>query len=243
VFGKIYSNHLEWRGFMRTKTYLLLMLASLLITMCGTYTEGGLAKPIDGLNCRAVNVSGERGMECFYTCPEGAVGPITFQGDPSLSLSKGDFDRRYCEAAPEPTSVATETEPPASPSPSPTSSPTIAAETSATAVVPVTGGDPFLAETVSMCDLGGKMINFRIVEAAPESTAESLEVQIAEQESTCYINPTNPSLLTCSLPNDITFPAHVVVSLDGAVVNDFMYSGVGCAILTTPTPSKTRSYP
>ena len=95
-----------------------------------------------------------------------------------------------------------------------------------------------------MCDLGGKMINFRIVESAPELTGKTLEVQIADQESTCYINPTNPGLLTCSIPNDISFPAHIVVSLDGAVVNDFVYSGVGCSILTTPTPSKKiRSYP
>ena len=94
-----------------------------------------------------------------------------------------------------------------------------------------------------MCDLGGKLINFRIVESAPELTGVTLEVRIAEQESNCYLNPTNPALLTCSIPNDISFPAQVVVSLDGAVVNDFLYSGVGCSILTTPTPAKIRSYP
>jgi hypothetical protein len=95
-----------------------------------------------------------------------------------------------------------------------------------------------------MCDLGGKMINFRMVEPLPELTGKTLEVRIAEQKSTCYINPTNPNLLTCSLPNNISFPAQIVVTLDGAVVNDFVYSGVGCSILTTPTPfKKPRSYP
>ena len=95
-----------------------------------------------------------------------------------------------------------------------------------------------------MCDLGGKLINFRIMQTAPDITGKTLEVQIAEQDSSCYVNPTNPGLLTCSIPNDISFPAHVVVSLDGAIVNDFLYSGVGCAILTTPTPfKKPRTYP
>ena len=103
--------------------------------------------------------------------------------------------------------------------------------------------DPLLAETVSMCDLGGKLINFRLLSPIPELTVEDLKVQIAEQESTCYINPTNPSLLTCTISNDISFPAQVVVSVGDTVVNNFVYSGLGCSIVTTPTPSKIRTYP
>ena len=224
---------------MRKKLMLFVLFSAFLVTMCGTLPERPLANPIEGLSCQWGDGSS---MECYYTCPEGTVGPILFDGDPSLSLSKGDLDRRYCEIGPEPTSTR-----PASASPSPTSSPTVAATTAAatvtaTVAVPVTAQDPLLAETVSMCDLGGKLINFRLLEPAPELSVEGLEVQIADQESTCYVNPTNPSLLTCIIPNDISFPASVVVMLDGAVVNDFVYSGLGCSILTTPT-SRPRSYP
>ena len=221
---------------MRKRLLLFMVISTFLVTMCGRFTESELANPIDGLSCRADAGSG-RGMECYYTCPEGTVGPILFDGDPSLSLSKGDFDRRFCEIAPQFTSTV----PPASPSPSPTASPTI--EASATVEASSTSGPPLLAGTASMCDLGGKLINFRIMEPAPELTGKTLEVQIEEQVSTCYINATNPSLLTCTIPNDIGFPAHILVTLDGAVVNDFLYSGVGCSILTTPTPVKNRSYP
>jgi hypothetical protein len=220
---------------MRKKLILFVVFSAFIVTMCGTVPARELANPIDGLSCQT---SAGRAMECYYTCPEGTVGPILFEGDPSLSLSKGDFDRRYCDIAPEFTST---TVPAPSPSPSPTTSPTTQA--TATIVVPVTAQDPLLAETVSMCDLGGKLINFRLLEPAPELAAETLDVRIAEQDSTCYINPTNPSLLTCTIPNDISFPVQVLVSLDGAVVNDFLYSGVGCSILTTPTPAKIRSYP
>lgn len=227
---------------MRKKLIMFLVFSVFLVTMCGTAPERQLANPIEGLNCRAGD--GQRGMECFYTCPEGTVGPILFDGDPSLSLSKGDLDRRYCSSASQPTS----TQPPAEPSPTQTEVPTdVATEAptvapSATVVVPVTGQDPLLSETVSMCDLGGKLINFRIASPAPDLTGKNLEVQIAEQDSVCYVNPTNLSLLTCVLPNDISFPAHIVVSLDGAIVNDFEFSGLGCSILTTPT-SRPRSYP
>jgi hypothetical protein len=57
-------------------------------------------------------------------------------------------------------------------------------------------------------------------------TGKTLNVQIQEQESICYINPANPALLTCSIPNDTSLPARVVVHLDGAVVNDFVYAVV-----------------
>lgn len=219
---------------MPKKLMLFVVFSAFLVTMCGTFAERELANPIDGLTCRAAGFS-DRGVECFYTCPEETVGPIIFEGDPSLSLSKGDLDRIYCDIAPQFASTV-----PPSASPSPTNSPTT--EATATIVVPVTTRDPLLAETVSMCDLGGKLINFRIIEPAPELTENTLEVQIADQESICYVNPTNPSLLTCTIPNDISFPAHIVVTLDGAVANDFVYSGVGCSILTTPT-SRPRSYP
>ena len=220
---------------MRIKLSLFLIVSVFLLSMCTGTAATQLANPIDGLNCSG---SAEQ-MECSYTCPdETTVGPIAFDADPSLSLSEGDLDRRYCDITPQPTSTRL----PASSTPtgSPTSTPTLAA--SATVVVPATGRDPLLSETVSMCDLGGKLINFRIVEPAPDFTEETLEVQVAEQDSACYVNQTNPSLLTCLLPNNISFPAHVVVSLDDVIVNDFLYSGVGCAIVTTPT-SRPRSYP
>ena len=220
---------------MRKRSILFVVFSSFLLTMCGTGPEKQLANPIDGLSCRAYAGS-VRVLECTYTCPDKTVGPILFEGDPSLSLSKGDLDRRYCDIAPQSTS----TKPPPTASPSPTSSPT--PEATATAVVPVTAQDPLLAETISMCDLGGKLINFRLLAPASDLTAEALDVQIADQDSTCYVNPTNSSLLTCTIPNDISFPARVVVTLDGAIVNDFVYSGVGCSILTTPT-SRPRSYP
>lgn len=210
-----------------------MVFSAFVVTMCGTAPARELANPIDGLSCQA---SAGRAMECFYTCPEGTVGPLLFDGDPSLSLSKGDFDRRYCDMPP----GATATAPVPSPSPSSTSSPTT--EATATLVVPVTAQDPLLSETVSMCDLGGKLINFRLLEPAPELDPETLEVKIAGQDSKCYINPTNPSLMTCTIPNVISFPVQIVVSLDGAVVNDFLYTGVGCSILRTPT-ARPRSYP
>lgn len=90
-----------------------------------------------------------------------------------------------------------------------------------------------------MCDIGGNLISFRMVEPSPDLAGQTITAQIAAQESTCNVNPTNTSLMTCTLPADVTFPVRVVISLDGAVVNDFTYSGTGCIQLTTPVPTTT----
>src|SRR5688572_29831376 len=104
---------------MRKRLMLFMVFSSVFLAMCGTVPEKQLANPIEGLSCRAVAGSAQE-MECTYTCPDKTVGPIRFDGDPSLSLSKGDLDRRYCDIAPQ----STATERPPAASPSPTSSPT-----------------------------------------------------------------------------------------------------------------------
>jgi len=237
------------------KTKVILLLSAVLLTMCKNYTNESITYG-NGLSCRSYvdhrffeSDGGayrfyitEEGADCTYACPDGTPRQTTIAGSvsPLYAASRDELDVQFCGAAPVPpsTPTAAESATPDGPSATPTSSPTV--EVSRTAAVTT---QPLLEEIVSMCDLGGKLINFRLLAPALELTAEDLEVQIGSQKSTCYFNPTNPSLLTCRLPNNISFPAQVVVSLEGVVVNDFLYSGVGCAILTTPTPLKNRSYP
>jgi len=88
-----------------------------------------------------------------------------------------------------------------------------------------------------MCDQTVDLISFRILETAPDLTDELVTLQISEQETTCAVNPVNTSLLTCTLPSTVTFPARVVASLDGSVVHEFQYDGIGCILVDTPIPS------
>ncbi len=215
---------------MHLRTNLLFVLSALLLTMCRSYAVQELSDPIVGLDCRSLN----QGLECNYTCPDGTVITFNYEDDPSLSATKGDLDRQFCGITPQ----VTPTEPPAGPSPTPMATPTILTLATVTASPTPTAQPqlPLLTGSAPMCDLGGSLINFRIAEPVPDLTGRTLDVRIQDQASACYVNAVNPSLLTCSLPGDIVFPASVVVSLDGAVVNDFVYDGIGCAILTTPTP-------
>jgi hypothetical protein len=238
---------------MRGKTTLFLLFSVLLLTMCKSYANQPVTHT-NGLSCqnytdyRFFEWHGEEynfylreeGADCTYTCSDGTVEQTTISGtiSPLYAASKEDLEAEFCGVAASPTPAAT-----ASPTPTPTSSPSRPA--SATATASLATQVPLLSGTVSMCDLGGKLINFKIADSAPDFTEENLEVRISERESSCYVNPTNRSLLTCTIPVGVSFPATIVVRLDGALVNEFVYTGLGCALLTTPTPAARPglSYP
>ena len=189
-------------------------------------------RPIDGLSCRT---SASNEVACSYTCPDGET-VVDFETDPSFSATKGDLDRLYCGVVPAtftpvPTLIAS--------TPTLAEAPTLQASATATISISPTSGSPLFTGQVTMCDTGSNLISFRIVTPAPDLTGKTLSVVIGDQESSCTVNPTNTSLMTCTIPSAVTFPAHVVVSLDGAVVNDFTHDGIGCTQITTPAATTT----
>jgi len=226
------------------KKKLFLAFYALLLTMCRSYSQAQPVSPIEGLSCRAYTSYFEggsnitsNGVECSYICPSGeAVGPLDFETDPSLSYTKGDLDRLFCGIAPA-TFTPAATLVPSSPTPAET--PTLQATATAAITISPTAGSPLFTGQVTMCDTGSNLISFRIVTPAPDLTGKTLTVVIADQESSCAVNPTNTSLMTCTIPPFVTFPATVVVSVDGAVVNDFIHDGIGCTQITTPAATTT----
>ena len=230
---------------MRKKIKLFVVFLSLLLTMCRRYEEGVPLLTLEGLSCRNYTayfehgLSSSRGLECYYACPDKTIGPLDFQIDPALNYTEGDMDRLYCGINPQPTPTASS--PTASPTPAepPTLVMTPTVEISVTPEITLSAPAPLLTGRVTMCDTGINLISFRIIEPPPDLTGKTLTVQIADQDNSCSINPTNPSLMTCTLPPGVTFPAQVVASVDGVVVNDFVYDGLGCTQITTPMPTTT----
>ena len=226
---------------MRKKLKLFVVFSCLLLTMCRRYEEEAPLLSLDGLSCRNYTAYFEHGLrsseglECYYACPNKTViGPLDFQDDPARTYTEGDMDRRYCGIKPEFTPTLASTSPSATIVASPTlvASPTI--EVSVTTGVTPTASAPLLTGTVTMCDTGTNLISFRLVAPTPNLAGKTLTARIADRDSSCSINPINPSLMTCTIPSGVTFPARIVLSVDTVVVNDFMYSGLGCAELTTP---------
>ena len=226
---------------MTKKLKLLLVLSAFLLSMCRTYDQNGTVASINGLSCQNYTDYGflkrsERAA-CFYVCPDGTVAQPdiseNFSDSSSLyTATRKELDSQFCSLSAQP--VATEqlasTSAPATPlaTASATESPseTATMEATLTAAISPTAPPPLLTGDITMCDQTTDLISFRIVESAPDLTDELVTLQISEQETTCEVNPVNTSLLTCTLPGAVTFPATVVVSLDGAVVNEFQYDGV-----------------
>jgi hypothetical protein len=218
----------------------------LLLTMCTFYDQSGAIVAPNGLSCQNLtnyeSFEGQRASECYYPCPDGTGRQVEIEEEfssasPLYSAPKEETDKRFCEDP----SLPVLTQPPATDSPSTEAAPIPATEQplpSPTSEILLTG-DPLLRGDVTMCDVAINLINFRMLAPAPELTIEGLEVQIGEQTTACSVNPTNPSLLTCTIPPGVQFPARVLVRVDGAVANDFVYDGLGCAKIATAFPSTT----
>ena len=218
---------------------LFVAFSTLLLTMCTFYDLGGAVVAPNGLSCRNrtdyESFEGQPSAECYYLCPDGTGRQTELEENFSVSsplyqASKEELDAEFCPGIIAPTLTQipfTETPIPITDSPTeeatepalplPTSEPIIVSE------------QPLLRGDVTMCDAEEYLINFRMIEPAPDLVLQDLEVQIGDQPTTCSVNPNNTSLLICTLPPNITFPARVLVRLEGVVVNDFTYDGVGCA--------------
>jgi len=203
----------------------------------------------------------EEGADCSYTCSDGTTFLMNISGTVSsmYSASKDELDAQFCGVALQPTPTeALPTE-----SPTLTATPTFAVEATPTleasptlAESPIPGASPtgeiaataestssargsLLTGRVTMCDTGGNLISFRLTQPPPDLTGKILTAQIGGQASACYINATNPSLMTCTLPPGMVFPAQVIVSVDGTVASEFTYDGKGCTEITTPIATTT----
>jgi hypothetical protein len=252
---------------MHTKLKFLIALSSVLLTMCTFYDPQGAVIAPNGVSCQShtsvASVEGQgdnnhfymyrQAAECSYQCPDGKFKEFELSekfstSSPIYSASKQELDSQYCGTSAQ--ASVTPTQPPAAVSPLPTEFPTaspvpvvspteqVSSSPTAEATAAVQAS-PLLRGDVTMCDVAANLINFRMVEPVPDISGKALEVQIADQQSLCAINPVNTSLLTCTIPASVTFPVRVVVRLDGVVVNDFTYSGLGCAKISTPFPTTT----
>jgi hypothetical protein len=218
---------------------LLAVLFALLVSMCTVYDQSGAIVAPNGLSCQNRtnydnSIEGQPEAVCYYLCPDGTGRQPEIEGEfttssPLYNASKEEIDAQFCQGS----LVSTPTQPPDAPPTIQATEPALPSPTSSIA------GSALLEGEVTMCDTGIRLINFRMLAPAPDLVVEGLEVEIADQPTTCTVNPTNPSLLTCNLPASVTFPIRVLVRLDGAIANDFMYDGLGCAQIATAFPTTT----
>jgi hypothetical protein len=103
---------------------------------------------------------------------------------------------------------------------------------------------PILTGEVTYCEPASYTMNLRLDHSFVPSSFNHT-VTINGDPMTCKVNGSNSTLLTCSYPAPVVFPANIKVSINDIVVNDFMYDGAACVIPATPTqePNKPACVP
>ena len=93
---------------------------------------------------------------------------------------------------------------------------------------------PYLSGDVTTCNLTDRYINFPIDPNAADISGLDFEVTIGGVPSTCNVPSSNTNILSCTFSQGQTFPAQVIVSVDGFITNDFTFDGGIC--VTNPVP-------
>lgn len=169
----------------------------------------------NSVTCTTYQVEGMTGSwqdekKCMFTCPNTTM---------SLQLTSNEYEwsqdqliDKYCTVPPTAISTATETVIP-----------------NATATPKKISG-PMLTGDVTLCDVKNGVINLRIVDGYDMSQVSTLETTIGGHPASCMVNPGNASIYTCNPSPAVIFPAQIVLSGDGSILNDFSFDGSGCIV-------------
>ena len=166
------------------------------------------------------------GETCRIPCPDGSTQKVDMHDVPSPqflnSHTTSEIQAMYCPGLAAATSTVTST-------------PTVTATTTSTPTKrPTATPAPYLSGDVTTCNLTDRYINFPIDPNAADISGLDFEVTIGGVPSTCIIPSSNASILSCTFPQGQTFPAQIIVNVDGFITNDFTFDGGIC--ITNPIP-------
>ncbi len=168
------------------------------------------------------------GETCNIPCPDGSVQKVDMPDvpDPQFlnSHTTSEIQAMYCPGLATATATATVTSTPGATSTA-TSTPTKR---------PTATPAPYLSGDVTTCNLTDRYINFPIDPNAADISGLDFEVTIGGVPSTCNVPSSNANILSCTFSQGQTFPAQVIVSVDGFITNDFTFDGGIC--VTNPVP-------
>lgn len=196
--------------------------------VCTSYTDFNPAAESNGM---------VKGVTCNIPCPGNTVvkvdRPDVFDPQFLSSHSTSEIQAMYCPGLSAPTATATATSTP----------PATATATSTPTKAPTATPLPYLSGDVTACNLSDRYINFVIDPNALDINGLDFEVTIGGVPSTCSIPSSNTGILSCTFPQNQTFPAQVIVNVDGFITNDFTFDGSSCAVNPPPPVNNEEPTP
>lgn len=159
-------------------------------------------------------------FDCDLPCPDGSKVSVKELSSPELMQAVADdgkvttavlqsLQKEYC--TPESLSKATATV---------TAAPT---QTSTPVVLP-----PILTGEVTACDVPARFINLRLAQPIFDFSTAIVTININGVSSECVIPSDNPTVLSCTLPQPITFPINIAILINGSPASSFSFEGSYC---------------
>ena len=208
---------------------LFFVFTAFLVTFCRCSLDGGVPVLIsfdDGtsmkcsqfIDYRAVGGNGST-FDCALPCPDGSKVPFSEVDSPELLKAVTEeskvpasvlqsLQKQYC--TPESLSKATATVPAV---PTQTSTPT--------ALPPVLTGE------VTACDVPARFINLRLAQPVFDFSSAIVTININGVSSEC-VSTSNPTVMSCTLPQPITFPINIAILINGKPASSFSFEGSYC---------------
>ena len=224
---------------------LILVFTALLVTVCRCSLDGGVSTPItfeDGstMKCdqfieyRAVGGNSST-FDCDLPCPDGSTVPIKEFSSSELIQAvaeKGkvpasvlqDLQKQYCTAA----SLIKAT---VTPTLVPTKTPTL------TALPPILTGE------VTACNVPGRYINLRLAQPVFDFSSAIATININGISSECVIPSDNLTVLSCTLPQPLTFPINIAILINGSPASSFTFDGSYCGYKDPSVPNNDDQQP
>ena len=227
---------------------LILVFTALLVTVCRCSFDRGSPAPIvfeDGSTMRCTKYidylpnwsalwNNDSNFDCDLPCPDGSTVPVKELSSPELLKAftengkvpapvLQDLQKQYCTAA----SLAKAT---ITPTLAPTKTPTL------TALPPILTGE------VTACNVPGRYINLRLAQPVFDFSSAIVTININGVSSEC-VETGNPTVMSCTLPQPITFPINIGILINGKPASNFTFDGSYCGYKDPNAPNNDNPQP
>lgn len=231
---------------MNVKRYprLILVCTALMVTVCRCSFDRGTPYLIsfeDGASMRCTKYidylpnwsalwNNDSNFDCDLPCPDGSIVPFSEVSSPELLKAVTEnskvpasvlqnLQKEYCtaESLSKATATATATAAPTK-SPTPTALPLI------------------LTGEVTACDVPARFINLRLAQPIFDFSSAIVTININGVSSECVIT-SNPTVMSCTLPQPTTFPINIAILINGNPASNFSFNGSYCGYKDPNAPN------
>ncbi len=229
---------------MNVKRYprLILVFTALMVTVCRCSFDRGdpvLISFEDGVSMRCTKYidylpnwsalwNNSSNFDCDLPCPDGSTVPFKEVSSPELLKAVTEdskvpasvlqsLQKEYCTV--ESLSKATAT---VTVAPTQTSTPT--------ALPPILTGE------VTACDVPARFINLRLAQPVFDFSSAIVTININGISSEC-VSTSNPTVMSCTLPQPTTFPINIAILINGNPASNFSFNGSYCGYKDPNAPN------